>query len=373
MLGLGFATFVVFGGLLVLVGATQASLAAGLELDLAQTGLLAAALSAGLGIGVVGAGPIADRFSRRASFVAAAGLAAACLLPLRWDAGFAAALAAVAGAGAAGGALETLLNAAIADRWREGAARPLSGVHTGAALGAVLGPPLLGGIAAAAGWQVAFAALGLAFATLAVAGLGVRLPPPAPRAPGATRGRVPWRALAPLALALACYVALETALTAFAVPWAASLGLPRERGVRAISALWLGLLLGRVLLLGWRGPLDERAVAAAGAAASAILAAAVALRAPQLETVFGAIGLCLGGVFPLLVARAAARAPEARGTAAGAVAGAGAVGALVASALTGVLGDAFGMRAATASLGLWGAALALLAWSQRREVRPSPR
>jgi MFS family permease len=70
-------------------------------------------------------------------------------------------------------------------------------------------------------------------------------------------------------------------------------------------------------------------------------------------------------VFPLLIARATARAPEARGTAAGAVAGVGAVGALVASSLTGALGDAFGMRAASASLIAWGAALCALAWSQR--------
>lgn len=366
MLALGLATFAVFGGLLVLVGATQGPLAAGLGLDLAQTGLLAAALSAGLGVGIVAAGPIADRLPRRPAFAAAAGLAAACLLSAHARAGYAHALAAVAGAGLAAGALETLVNALVADRWRERAARPLALVHLGATLGAVAGPPLLGAAGAAAGWAGSFRALGAGFAALALAGALARLADPPARADAhAPRARAAWWSLAPCAAAVALYVGVETALTAFAVPYARALGLPEARGVAAISALWLGLLAGRAALLAWRGPLDERVVAAAGAAATLVLAVAVGLGARQLELAFGAVGVCLGGAFPVLIAVATARAPEARGTAAGIAGSAGAAGGFAASWLTGALGEALGMGVAAASLCLWSAALAGLAWRQR--------
>ena len=51
MLPLGFASFLVFGILLVLVGANQADLADSLALDMEGTGILGASLSLGLGLG----------------------------------------------------------------------------------------------------------------------------------------------------------------------------------------------------------------------------------------------------------------------------------------------------------------------------------
>jgi MFS family permease len=56
VLPLCFSAFLAFGAVLVLLGANQASLAAELGLDLAQSGLLASALALGLGAGVVIAG-----------------------------------------------------------------------------------------------------------------------------------------------------------------------------------------------------------------------------------------------------------------------------------------------------------------------------
>jgi MFS family permease len=69
VLPLCFCAFLAFGAVLVLLGANQASLAAELGLDLARSGLLASALAAGLGAGVVIAGPLFDRYPRRPLFV----------------------------------------------------------------------------------------------------------------------------------------------------------------------------------------------------------------------------------------------------------------------------------------------------------------
>ena len=52
MLPLAFAAFLLFGVMLVLVGANQAELARDLGIDLAGSGLLVSLLSVGLGVGV---------------------------------------------------------------------------------------------------------------------------------------------------------------------------------------------------------------------------------------------------------------------------------------------------------------------------------
>ena len=69
MIGLAIAGFVAFGAVLVLVGANQAPLAAALELDLAESGLLASALALGIGTGIVGSGPVVDRWPRQPLFL----------------------------------------------------------------------------------------------------------------------------------------------------------------------------------------------------------------------------------------------------------------------------------------------------------------
>ncbi|TFG92013.1 MAG: hypothetical protein E4H11_10005, partial [Myxococcales bacterium] len=86
MIALAFGAFLLFGVMLVLVGANQAELARDLELDLAGSGLLVSLLSVGLGVGVLGAGPLVDRVQspRPESQAASAGpaiapsVAAAC-------------------------------------------------------------------------------------------------------------------------------------------------------------------------------------------------------------------------------------------------------------------------------------------------------
>ena len=96
MFPLGFAGFFFFGIVLILLGANQAGLKTDLDLDLADTGLLASALAAGLGVGVVGAGPLFDRFPRKPLFVGATLLVAVALLAVRPTTSFDALLVVIA-------------------------------------------------------------------------------------------------------------------------------------------------------------------------------------------------------------------------------------------------------------------------------------
>ena len=96
----------------------------------------------------------------------------------------------------------------------------------------------------------------------------------------------------PYALAVFCCVGVETSLTLFAVPYARdALELPEVRGVRAISAFWLGRLVGRLWLVVRGGRPGPRPLVAAGLFSALALAASVDLRIARLG---GQLGDLLG-------------------------------------------------------------------------------
>jgi len=357
----------VFGVALVLPGAAQPALAAALGLDLAASGLVASALSLGLGVGVVAGGPLADRLPRRPLFAASAGLAALAGLSLAAGGSFAAALAATAGIGLGAGLYETLLNAAVPERAPATAAARLSLIHAGATLGAALGAPAVGALAQASGFAAAYGALGAGFAVVALLGLAVSFPAPAqhtrvgssPSAAPRLRARGPW-----LVISFA-YVGLETALSVFAAPFAASRGLDARRGMTSLSAFWIGLLAARIGFAMLRRSARPAELRLAGLAGAGVLAAS-ALTALPPEAAFLATGLALGSVFPLLVLFAGNAWPERRATAVGLVVGAGSLGGFCVPWLAGALGDRLGPAAAVGSLAGLSLAIAAAAWLRRQ-------
>jgi MFS family permease len=369
VLALAFVGFVAFGVTLVLVGANQAALAESLALDLSASGLLAASLSLGIGAGVLVSGPLVDGWRRRPLFLASSAGATAALLAVRPEIGFGGVFACLAALGFALGFYETLLNTVVVERHAPHTARPLTFVHSGATLGAMLGAPALAWLAARAGWPATFQATAAAFAALTAAGFALRLEA-APRAgAGPDAGEAPGRvslAIVPYAGVAACYVGVETAVTIFATPYARALGIGEARGVGAISAFWLGLLVGRLGFLGWRGAVDARLLVVSGLASSALLAAGVGLGVRSLALLVGGVGALLGFVFPVFVALTTQRFPNARGTATGIVTGAGAAGGFAVPWISGAIGDRFGVAMAFASLAAWCFALALCALAARR-------
>ncbi len=377
MLALAFAAFLLFGVVLVLVGANQAELARDLQLDLAGSGLLASLLAVGLGVGVLAGGPLVDRFPRRPLFVASSLVAAAALLSVDRSMSFARAGLHLVAIGIGLGVYETLLSAAIGERHAARAAKPLTFVHAATTLGAMLGPALAAAMAALSDWSASFRLVGAAHGLLAAAAWAVPFPPPPPRARAGRRGLLPpgaARALLPFALISFAYVGVETALTVLAVPYATlALGLPEARGLAAISAFWAGLLAGRLGLLLAPGRIGPRYLVFAGAAGALVLGAGVAAAVAEVELLFAAAGATLGLVFPLLVALAGERAAAARGTAIGLVVGAGALGGFALPWLHGALGDASGPAFAVASLAPWSALAAAAAWSAGRETRKGGR
>ena len=347
------ASFLAFGVVLVLPGAHQADLARELGLDLARSGLLASALAAGLGVGVVAAGPLFARMPRRPLFVASLAIAAAALLSVREGMSFAGWLAHIAAAGLGIGLYDTLISAAVAERYGEHAARPMSLLHSAATAGAIAGPFI----------AAAFDARGSAVASFHSVG--------AAHAAGPSGGRrgAGWIAarVAPFAAIAFAYVGVEASMTIFAVPYATgALDLSAARGASAISAFWLGLLCGRVGVLALPVALGPRTLAASGALAAGVLLACVASGHGVVELTFLATGVALGCVYPLIMALGGDRVRHARGTAAGLAAGAGALGGSAVPWLTGAIGDARGVAVGVASLEGWCGAIAASAALARR-------
>lgn len=372
MLGFGLAAFLVLGVALVLVGSNQAELAHSLGLDLARSGLLGASLVLGMGAGVLGAGPLVDRLPRRPLLVASCAFAALAALGIDAAHGTARVTAQVAALGLGIGFYDTLLNVVAVERYAARAVRALALLHGAATAGAVLGPPLVAGLAELGDWTWSFRAVGLLLAALALWACALPLPAQAhARAAPLLRER-PRRlaspALAALALIGFAYVGVETAMTIMAVPYATGgLALAPLRGQSAISAFWAGLLAGRAALLLRRGPAGPRLLVACGIAGAAVLGAALALRIAQLEVVGFAAGLALGAIYPLMIALATERHPHAPATAAGLVAGAAALGGFLVPWLAGAVADAHGIRPGLGVVALCCLVIALAACALRTD------
>ena len=378
MLILCFASYLGFGLVLILVGANQAELSRHFALDFAQTGQLGSALALGLGVGVVAAGPLFDRYPPRPLFVGTLALAATALLSVGDGASFASLVLHLFAIGIGIGGYNTLINATVAERYAERSAKPMSVIHSGASVGAMLGPAMIGWMWAG-DWVASFHFTGAGHAALAACAALVRFPPHEyPRAREAhdttsTEGpdpsgepRVLSLAMIPFAGIAFAYVGIETSLVVFAIPYAAEFGLSVEIGRAAISVFWMGLLLGRLAVLGRRAAPDAGLLLTAGALASVLLAAGIGLRIANVDMLFGVLGFALGSVYPVNMALTGQRFSRARGAAAGVAAGAGALGGFAVPWWTGTVGDTAGIGAALSSLTGLTVLIAFLSASLRR-------
>ena len=381
MLLLGSTTFFVFGIVLILLGATQAELARDLGLDLSATGLLGSVLALGLGIGVLIAGPLSDHWPRKPVFVGASVLTAVALLAVNRVHGYGALVGLLLVIGVGCGAYDTIINAAVVERYAARASSALALVHASATLGACIGPGLIQLMGRAGHWSDAFHALGYAHCGLIAWGVSAdwsRAPSVSGELDVAPHSR---RWLTSPALFALCvigfaYVGAESGLTLFAIPWALARAESERAGQLCISAFWFGLALGRLMLAARTPRRGLLWLSASGWLGALILTVANALPIGPLAAATALAGVALGPVYPLMIAQAAQRFRRATGTAVGVVAGAGAAGGFAVPWLVGTLGDAQGVRAGIALLTghvLLIAAAAVVRTQLKPRVRPRTR
>jgi len=362
LLSLGFGAFFIFGCMLVLVGAYQPQLTATLGIGLRETGMLGAAIVAGIGLGVVSAGPFVDRRSGRPLFVAA--VAASGLALVSVDPSMSALRAGfhLFAAGFGAGFYETVLNAAVVGRYGEHSVRRLAFIHSAATLGGMTAPlVIVAWIARDGDFVDGFRLLGALHVAVAIWGASSRAlvgpprmhdaPHAAPISAPALRAWITRPAVLALLAASFFYVGGETALTLFAVPYAEqALALDADRGRMAISAFWMGLLMMRVIVMLAPRPAGARMMFWSTAAGTVLLAFGLAFELSWIELLLGGVGLSMGALFPLYISLAGQAVPEARGAAVAVVAGLGAGGGFVLPWALGILGDALGPTAVMAGV-----------------------
>ncbi len=362
MIAFTFCGYFCLGLALILLGANQADLARDLGLDLASTGMLASAFAMGMLIGMIGAGLLYDRLPRRPLFVATILLTAIALFGFGPDNSFSESLFLFAVIGLGSGAYDTLFNAAVAERYREQSAKPMTLLHAGTALGAIIGPLLIATIVTRWHWTRSFHSVGVAHLALAAAAVFVRLPELTRTAESskAEPHAIFSKAIIPFVVVAFAYLGLESALAVFAIPYATDgLALDVIHGQTAISGMWLGLLAGRLGTLVLGGKLDGRVLIGSGILCCAAITIDAALGSSQIAILYFCVGFALGPVFPLALALAGQRFPHSLGSVIGLAAGAGSTGCFVVPWLTGILGDQAGIAFAVKWLSVWAVAIAL--------------
>ncbi len=364
MTGLATASFLAFGTLLVLFGANATEIISDLGLDYAQFGLLGSMLSLGLGVGIVAAGPISDRFPRRPLFLASCLVVIVAAATLGPNTTYQRLVFHMIAIGLGAGFYETVLNAIVVEEFPETAGRRLLFIHSGAPLAACVVPLLIDFVRESGSleWYETFRAAGLLHLPLILAACFVKTGFTAaektttrdPAEHGAPLHRSNRLSLIVICVATFAYVGVESALTIFIVDHATTdLGLPAARAARTISAFWGGLLVGRLAAgLSPRSP---------GAGTTSLLAASAAAMLLAFEfNLFGsaefamaAVGLFLGGVFPIMIGLAGRTLPASPATALGLAGGLGAAGGFIVPWITGRVAADVGLPVAFASLAGW--------------------
>ena len=189
------------------------------------------------------------------------------------------------------------------------------------------------------------------------------VPPPPSIGNGGFRLSV---ALAAAAVAIACYVASESAVTGWVVRF-----LSPSHGSAAAVALtlfWTGLAMGRITAarVVHRFDLGAVIVACTLAGAGLLLLAVLVPGWPPAIALFAVIGLAYGPVYPSIMSLASARHPARSASVSGVMVTAGGFGSLVYPPVVGFLSPALGL-----GVGMLGAALLIAASGGLAALEPA--
>ncbi len=361
MLPFGSTYLFSFGILLVLIGANQAELAKSLHIDLAQTGLLTAMLSTGLGLGILTGGKLVGHRRRRTIFVVFSTLIGVSLLSVQEVMSFQRAIAHIFFVGVGAGTCMTFLNTMASEHYHERAARALAILHASVTLGAITGPFMVRWILQEHPWSTSFHFTGLLILLISLWATVADFPKaqPAQSAQRAQNGdkQNPIRlfpAILPLAFIGMCYVGIETVVITFAVPFASdALEQSTLHGQAGISIYWIGILIGRLSILTLRGEFGSRTLLLSAVAAATCCLGAFILHPLPIELTTFAIGLCLGSTYPVLIAYTGQTFAHRRARAIALVSFCGSLGGFTIPWLTGYIGDVQGMSTAGVSMFIW--------------------
>jgi FHS family glucose/mannose:H+ symporter-like MFS transporter len=345
-----------FGIVLTTLGAILPSIIQRLGLDRTEAGSLLALMSLGILAGSLVFGPVVDRRGYKGMLAAAVVLIALGLEGIAFAPSITSLAVAVIIIGLGGGVINGGTNALVADISAEGRAAGLAylGVYFG--IGAFGVPLVLGLLRERFGDARVVAGIGVLVALVLAYYAAVRFPAPKQpqgfplrQASGLLRDRV--------LVLLGVMLFFESGIEITVGGWTATyvtqeMTLPPERALYLLSLYWLGMT-GARLLLGW---LLTRVATVAVLLSSlgVAFAGALILIGARTTATAGAGALLAGAgfaaVFPVVLGYVADRHARLSGTAIGVVLSMALLGGTALPYVTGVLGDAIGLRASLAIL-----------------------
>ena len=361
--------FIVLGMGGTLLGPALLQVLGAYHISPSGAGILFIAGTVGYTVAVLVGGPAGDVVSRRLVLLAgalifSAGLAGFAEAPSWWPA-----VAAQFVAGMGGGVLDSGINALANDMASpEGHATEQTLLHTFFGVGAIVGPLVIGWfLAAGYGWRPAFLVGAGASALLALLLARTGRLPRSVAASAVSAGSVLSLARNPLMLTLIVVIGLYVGEELVVGDWAATYleriqHLQRDIAATSISIYWAGLTGGRLLaaLASKRFSAEQLLV---GSSVLAFAGSVLLVAAP--DTVLALVALLLTGVgfaaiFPLVMAVAGARFPDATGSIAGILTAAASIAGALLPFLSGVLVQAFDARVALATCPVYGAIIVWL-------------
>jgi fucose permease len=354
VLVVAYVGMLLFGVALTTLGAVLPSLIGRLGLDRTEAGSLLALMSLGILAGSLVFGPVVDRRGYKGMLAAAVLLIALGLEGIAYAPSITLLATAVILTGIGGGVINGGTNALVADLSAEGRAAGLA--HLGAffGVGAFGVPLLLGLLRGRSGDAEVVAGVGVLVALMVPFYAAIRFP--APKQPQG----FPLRHAAgllrdPALVLLGVILFFESGMEMTVGGWTTTyvnqeLVLSPERALYVLSLFWLGMM-GARLALGW----VLRGVSSAAVLVSSlgVAFAGTLILIGARGTTSAAAGTLLAGagfaaVFPVILGYVGDRYERLSGTAFGAVFVMALTGGTAAPYLTGVLGDAFGLRASLA-------------------------
>ncbi len=338
------------GAAISVFGPSVESISEDFGLTYSQISLIITVISIGFIAGSLAGGAASDRWGRRAVLVPSA---AGATMSMFWFAAsptFGSLLAAGFCIGASFGPGLAAATALIADLARQRSTRVLNLFNSAFALGAIVAPPLVAvGLAAFTSWRVAYVVVAVWFATSGLMFTRLSYPPRSGSVPtlrSVVRGLgSPVSIL--LGLVLMLYVGVEIAFGDFGAAFMErTQGIPRAAAAASVTAFWIGVLLGRLVvyrLAGtWRAASIVRwsLVLALGTSVLAALAGS----APLAVLGFVLTGATIGGIFPTALGIGLRIRPGIAGSLAGALTAMASVGGALLAPMIGAASDAAGPR-----------------------------
>ena len=364
-----YASHLLFGIVMALLGAILPTLSERIGFDLAQAGRLFLVMNACLLLSGLGLGPLMDRFGMKPPLVAGSLLAATGLAIVALALDYATLAWGTAVLGLGGGALNAGGNTLVADLHLAQEARSAAlnrlGVFFG--IGALLMPLAIGLLLQ----KVQLGSILLAGAALCAAvalhNALVSLPPPK-RHRHVPLAEVVRLAREPLVLVFAALLFFQSGNEFVCAGYVSSF-LVRETGLSvraaswALAGFWATLMLARLVLsrvaLRVNGPRLLLRCALASAAGTALFASS---RHPAVAVLAVAwMGAGFAGIFPTALGIVGARYPAFTGTVFGLLLTAGLTGGMLLPWLTGLVGETHGLRPALALVAVQCLAIAALA------------